>query len=64
MMVQGDLDTDCPKQHAVDLYRQLKPLYAEHPDQLRLNIQDGAGHELTRAMREDTCAWFHRHLAG
>lgn len=64
MMIQGDLDTDCPKQSAVDLYRQLKPLYAGHPERLRLNIQDGAGHELTRAMREDTCAWFLQHLAG
>jgi pimeloyl-ACP methyl ester carboxylesterase len=64
MMIQGDLDTDCPKKYAVDLYRQMKPLYARHSERLRLNIQDGAGHELTKAMREDTCAWFLRYLTG
>jgi dienelactone hydrolase len=64
MMIQGDLDTDCPKKYAVDLYSLLKPLYAGHPERLRLNIQDGAGHELTRAMRGDTCTWFLQHLTG
>ncbi len=38
MMLNGDKDIDSPKKHSVDLYRALKPLYAEHPERLRLNI--------------------------
>ncbi|MGC9523025.1 MAG: alpha/beta hydrolase family protein [Anaerolineae bacterium] len=63
MMIQGDKDTDAPKIYAVDLYRALKPRYADHPERLRLNIHDGAGHELTQAMIDDACAWFQQYLS-
>jgi pimeloyl-ACP methyl ester carboxylesterase len=62
MMISGDLDTHSPKKYSVDLYRELLPVYAEHPERLRLVIHDEAGHELTRAMMEDVCGWFSRYL--
>lgn len=62
MMINGDRDLDSPKKYLVDLYRALKPLYADHPDRLRLNIHDDAGHELTPAMIQDTVEWFGKYL--
>jgi pimeloyl-ACP methyl ester carboxylesterase len=62
MMISGDRDIDSPKKYSVDLYRELVPVYAEHPARLRLVIHDEAGHELTRAMMEDVCGWFSRYL--
>ena len=61
-MLNGDKDIDSPKKHSVDLYRALKPLYAEHLERLRLNIHDDAGHEVTPLMMQDTCEWFCRYL--
>ncbi len=62
MMICGDKDLDAPKHYAVDLYRALKPRYADHPERLRLNVHDDAGHEFTHAMRQDVRAWFTRYL--
>ena len=62
MMIHGDRDLDSPKKYSVDLYRTLKPLYSEHPNRLRLNIHDEAGHELTPAMIQDAADWFCEHL--
>jgi dipeptidyl aminopeptidase/acylaminoacyl peptidase len=64
MMICGDKDTDAPKIYSVDLYRALKPRYADHPDRLRLNVHDGVAHEFTRAMRQDVREWFTRYLIG
>ncbi len=62
MMICGDKDLDAPKHYSVDLYRALKPRYADHPERLRLNIHDEAGHRLTPAMRQDVRDWFVRSL--
>jgi dienelactone hydrolase len=62
MMICGDKDLDAPKHYSLDLYRMLKPRYADHPERLRLNIHDEAGHEFTHAMRQDVRAWFARYL--
>jgi fermentation-respiration switch protein FrsA (DUF1100 family) len=61
MMINGDRDLDSPKKYLVDLYRALKPLYADLSGRLRLNIHNDAGHELTPAMMEDVCDWFTEH---
>jgi dienelactone hydrolase len=62
MMICGDKDLDAPKHYSVDLYRMLKPRYADHPERLRLTIHDDAGHAFTHAMRQDVRAWFTRYL--
>lgn len=62
LMLVGDQDLDSPKKHSVDLYRVLKPLYAEHPERLRLSIHDDAAHRVTPLMMEEACEWFCRYL--
>ena len=34
LMICGERDTDAPKKYAVDLYRELRPLYIRHPARL------------------------------
>ncbi len=62
LMLNGDKDIDVPKIHSVDLYRVLKPLYAEYPERLRLNIYDDVGHDVTSEMLADACNWFCKYL--
>ena len=62
LMLNGDKDLDSPKKYSVDLYRTLKPLYAKHPERLRLNIHDDTGHEVTPFMMQDACDWFRQYL--
>jgi len=62
LIINGDLDTDSPKKYSVDLYRTLKPVYASHPERLRLRIHDGVGHQFTRTMMEDIIDWFDKYL--
>ena len=62
MMISGDRDIDAPKKYSVNMYRALKPLYAEQPERLRLSIHDDAGHELTLAMMQEVCDWFCKYL--
>jgi hypothetical protein len=64
LMLVGDQDIDSPKKYCVDLYRVLKPLYAEHPERLRLSIHDDAAHRVTSLMIEETSDWFCRYLPG
>jgi fermentation-respiration switch protein FrsA (DUF1100 family) len=56
-MLCGDLDTHQPKSYTLRLYRALLPVYADHPDRLRLKIYDGVGHELSREMMEAVADW-------
>jgi dienelactone hydrolase len=62
LMLVGDQDLDSPKKYSVDLYRELRPLYAEHPERLRLSIHDDAAHRVTPLMMEEACDWFRRYL--
>ena len=62
LMIQGDLDTDAPKFYTVKLYRELQPLYADHPDRLALHVYDHVAHRVTGPMRDDVSAWFKKHL--
>ncbi len=57
-MLCGDLDTHQPKSYTLRLYRALLPVYADHPDRLRLKIYDGVGHELSPGMMADVADWF------
>ena len=57
-MLCGDLDTHQPKSYTLRLYRALLPVYAAHPDRLKLKIYDGAGHALAPEMMEDVADWF------
>jgi dienelactone hydrolase len=57
-MLCGDLDTHQPKGYTLHLYRALLPVYAEHPDRLKLKIYDGVGHELVSGMMGDVVEWF------
>jgi dienelactone hydrolase len=57
-MLCGDLDTHQPKSYTLRLYRTLLPVYAAHPDRLKLKIYDGVGHELAPGMMEDVADWF------
>jgi fermentation-respiration switch protein FrsA (DUF1100 family) len=56
-MLCGDLDTHQPKSYTLRLYRALLPVYADHPDRLKLKIYDGVGHELSREMMEAVADW-------
>lgn len=60
-MLCGDLDTQQPKSYTLRLYRALLPVYADHPDRLKLKIYDGVGHELSPEMMEDVADWFASH---
>jgi pimeloyl-ACP methyl ester carboxylesterase len=62
LMINGDLDTDSHKKYSVDLYRFLKPFYANHPERLQFNIHDGIGHQLTREMMAEIKDWFDKYL--
>jgi fermentation-respiration switch protein FrsA (DUF1100 family) len=62
LMICGDQDLAAPKKYSVDLYRMLKPVYAAHPERLRLKIYDNVDHRVTIAMMDDACAWFRRYL--
>ena len=62
LMICGDQDLAAPKKYSVDLYRMLKPVYAAHPERLRLKIYDDADHRVTIAMMDDACDWFRRYL--
>ncbi|MGD8814158.1 MAG: prolyl oligopeptidase family serine peptidase [Anaerolineales bacterium] len=62
LMIHGDRDIDSPKKYSVDLYRVLKPRYADHPERLRLSIHDEAGHQLTPVMIEEVRDWMVTHL--
>ena len=61
-MLCGDLDTHQPKSYTLRLYRALLPVYADHPDRLKLKIYDGVGHELAPGMMDDVTEWFAAHL--
>ncbi len=60
-MLCGDLDTQQPRSLALRLYRAFLPVYADHPDRLKLKIYDRVGHELTAGMMEDVMKWFAVH---
>lgn len=62
LMICGDQDLAAPKKYSVDLYRMLKPVYAAHPERLRLKIYDDVDHRVTIAMMDDACDWFRRYL--
>lgn len=57
-MLCGDLDTHQPKSYTLRFYRALLPVYADHPDRLKLKIYDGVGHDLSPGMMEDVADWF------
>ncbi len=58
LMLCGDEDLAQPKSYSVKAYRELLPLYADHPDRLRLSINDGVGHRFNSAMQEEATGWF------
>lgn len=62
LMIQGDIDTDAPKVYSVKLYRALQPLYAGHPDRLKLSVYDGVAHRVTSIMRGEVRDWMVRFL--
>jgi len=62
LMISGDQDVDSLKIYSVELYRALKPLYAQHPDRLKFNIHDGVDHRITSAMLDEVCGWFEKYL--
>lgn len=64
MMISGEKDTDSPRKSSLDLYRDLKPLYTDHPERLHLNIHPDVGHQLTPAMIQDACNWFSGYMSG
>jgi hypothetical protein len=61
-MLCGDLDTHQPKSYTLRLYRALLPVYADHPDRLKLKIYDGVGHELAPGMIADLTDWLAAYL--
>jgi hypothetical protein len=61
LMMNGDFDSDQPKSYSIYAYRELLPVWASHPDRLRLNIYP-AGHRITPEMERDLIAWFVTHL--
>ena len=62
-MANGDLDTDSPKAYVVPFFGEMRPLYAEQPERLKLKIYDGLAHTLDGQMIEDAVNWFCRYLS-
>lgn len=61
MMVNGDIDTAQPKHYALELAKRLRPLYREHPENLRVFLPP-VEHRMTAGIIKEVCAWFAGHL--
>lgn len=62
LMLLGNTDTNAPKFLTVELYRQLLPLYADHPERLQMRIYANIDHRTTGDMISDAYQWFRRYL--
>jgi dienelactone hydrolase len=62
LMVCGDLDTDTHKSYSLRFYQQMKPLYADYPQNLQYKVHPNAGHRVTSAMVNDAVDWFGHQL--
>jgi predicted esterase len=57
-LIHGSEDPVVSKQHTVDLYGTLKPLYKENPNHLKMSIYDGISHEFYHPMMDEIADWF------
>ena len=57
-LIHGSEDSVVSKQHTVDLYGTLKPLYKDNPNHLKMSIYDGISHEFYPPMMEEIADWF------
>lgn len=62
LILVGDLDLDQPKKYSIDLYKELKSVYVQKADHLKLSVHDGVGHYVSESMMEEACQWFIKHL--
>jgi dienelactone hydrolase len=62
LMVCGGLDTDTHKSYSLRFYQQMKPLYADYPQNLQYKVHPNAGHRVTSAMVNDAVDWFGHQL--
>lgn len=62
LILAGDLDLDQPKKYTIDLYKELKSVYAQKSDHLKLSVHDGVGHYVSESMMEEACQWFIKYL--
>lgn len=59
----GEVDLDAPRFYSLQFYKEMQPLYRQHPDRLRLTLYEGVAHRISSAMRREAVEWFERHLA-
>ncbi len=60
LMICGAGDTVGPKKYCLDLYRLIQERHHPDPDQLKLSVYDGIGHQLDLAMAEETADWINK----
>lgn len=61
LIIHGDQDTDQPYLYSLELYRELKPLYARAPERLWLHMPP-VGHCLTPDILQEVTGWFKKFL--
>ena len=62
LMLNGNEDVVTNKLYNIEVYRRLRPLYEEHPENLGLTLYNGVPHRSTHQMFKDASDWFVRHL--
>lgn len=61
MIINGDQDTDQLYLYSLELYRKLRPFYANDPEKLWLHMPP-IGHCVTPEVMHEVTRWFKRHL--
>ena len=61
LIMNGDQDIDSPYFYSLELYKNLLPLYAEQPDNLKLSMPF-VNHQFNYEMKQEACDWFEKHL--
>ena len=61
ILTGGSQDPVIPKEGIIQLHKELEPLYALNPENLKLKIYD-VGHEYSREMEAEVNQWLTKHL--
>jgi esterase/lipase len=61
LIINGDQDTDSPYIYSLELYKELLPVYSEHPENLQLSMPF-VNHQFNYSMKLEACNWFEKYL--
>ena len=62
LLLNGERDDLIPLECASSLYEALKPHYQDAPDNLRMKVYKGIGHEYTSDMEKEAVEWLRRNI--